>query len=99
MHLMSVDFPAPLSPTSAMTSPARTSKSTSVRACTDPNVFVRSRISRSGVSLTSGVSGRAMGGAHGASHRLVLSDYLQYFLYSPEHTSLRLRNPSAKSCV
>src|SRR6187397_10239 len=53
MHLMSVDLPAPLSPTSAMTSPERTSKSTSVNACTEPNVFERSRISRSGVSLTS----------------------------------------------
>ena len=35
-HLISVDLPAPLSPTSAMTSPARTSKSTSVSACTEP---------------------------------------------------------------
>src|SRR6478735_6786901 len=52
MHLMSVDLPAPLSPTSAMTSPNRTSKSTSVSACTEPNDFERSRISRSGVSLT-----------------------------------------------
>ena len=31
-HLISVDLPAPLSPTSAITSPARTSKSTSVSA-------------------------------------------------------------------
>src|SRR4029453_9832881 len=52
-HLMRVDLPAPLSPTSAMTSPVRTSKSTSVSACTEPNVFERSRISRSGVSVTS----------------------------------------------
>src|SRR6187397_3236443 len=52
MHLMSVDLPAPLSPTSAMTSPSRTSKSTSVSACTDPNVFERPRISSSGVSVT-----------------------------------------------
>src|SRR5918996_1205533 len=52
MHLISVDLPAPLSPTSAMTSPERTSKSTSASACTEPNVFERSRISRSGVSLT-----------------------------------------------
>src|SRR4026209_612086 len=54
MPLMSVDLPAPLSPTSAMTSPARTSKSTSVSACTDPKVFDRPRISRSGVSVTRG---------------------------------------------
>src|SRR6185503_2911716 len=51
MHLMSVDLPAPLSPTRAITSPSRTSKSTSVSACTEPKVFDRPRISRSGVSL------------------------------------------------
>src|SRR5674476_1011697 len=34
--LTSVDLPAPLSPTSATTSPATTSRSTSVRALTDP---------------------------------------------------------------
>src|SRR4029079_253556 len=55
MHLMSVDLPAPLSPTSAITSPTRTSKSTSVSACTDPKVFDRPRISRSGVSVTGGL--------------------------------------------
>ena len=43
MHLISVDLPAPLSPTSAITSPCRTSKSTSVSASTEPNVFVMSR--------------------------------------------------------
>ena len=52
MHLISVDLPAPLSPTSAMTSPCRTSKSTSVSACTDPNDFVMFRSWRSGVSVT-----------------------------------------------
>src|SRR5215813_5093637 len=52
MHLISVDLPAPLSPTRAITSPARTSKSTSLSACTDPKVLDRSRISRSGVSVT-----------------------------------------------
>src|SRR4029077_884142 len=49
-HLISVDLPAPLSPTSAITSPLRTSKSTSVSACTDPNDFVMLRSWRSGVS-------------------------------------------------
>src|SRR5919206_3078640 len=38
-HLISVDLPAPLSPTSAMTSPSRTAKSTSCNACTDPKCF------------------------------------------------------------
>src|SRR3954464_11069010 len=53
-HLISVDFPAPLSPTSDMTSPDRTSKSTSLRACTEPNDFVMPRSWRSGVSSTWG---------------------------------------------
>src|SRR3954466_10878093 len=47
---MSVDLPAPLSPTSATTSPAWTSKSTSVRASTAPNRFVTPLTSRSGRS-------------------------------------------------
>src|SRR4051794_29937329 len=47
---MRVDLPAPLSPTSATTSPAWTSKSTSVRASTAPNRFVTPLISRSGRS-------------------------------------------------
>src|SRR3954451_2960621 len=51
MHLISVDLPAPLSPTSAMTSPSRTSKSTSLSACTEPNDLVIPRSWRSGVSL------------------------------------------------
>src|SRR4029077_6610911 len=65
MHLTSVDLPAPLSPTSAITSPLRTSKSTSVSACTEPNVFDRPRISRSGVSLMVrlGTTVEAPGGA------------------------------------
>src|SRR5689334_6441409 len=52
MHLIRVDLPAPLSPTSAITSPSRTSKSTSLSACTEPNDLERPRIWRSGVSLT-----------------------------------------------
>src|SRR5919198_2828988 len=51
-HLISVDFPAPLSPTRAITSPSRTSKSTSVSASTEPNDLEIPRISRSGLSLT-----------------------------------------------
>ena len=47
-HLISVDLPAPLSPTSAITSPARTSKSTSVSACTEPKLFEMPRSSSSG---------------------------------------------------
>src|SRR5207302_196935 len=51
-HLISVDLPAPLSPTSAITSPSLTSKSTSVSACTDPNDFEIPRSSSVGLSFT-----------------------------------------------
>src|SRR5439155_8270699 len=54
-HLMSVDLPAPLSPTSAITSPSRTSKSTSESACTDPKALEIPRSSRVGASLLIGV--------------------------------------------
>src|SRR5258705_4957645 len=47
---MSVDLPAPLSRTSATTSPALTSKSTSVRLSTAPNRLVTPLTSRSGRS-------------------------------------------------
>src|SRR3954468_4348755 len=49
IDLISVDFPAPLSPTSAITSPSRTSKSTSISACTDPKFFETPRQSSVGV--------------------------------------------------
>src|SRR5664280_2778583 len=50
-HLIRVDLPAPLSPTSAMTSPLFTSKSTSVSAWTEPKAFEMLRRSRSGASF------------------------------------------------
>ena len=52
MHLISVDLPAPLSPTSAMTSPADTWKSTSNSAWTAPKLFETPCSSRTGVSVT-----------------------------------------------
>src|SRR5215203_5205790 len=52
MHLISVDLPAPLSPTSAMTSPLDTWKSTSNSAWTAPNLFETPCSSRTGVSVT-----------------------------------------------
>src|SRR5262245_7291226 len=55
-HLISVDLPAPLSPTSAITSPRCTAKSTSVSACTDPNDLDTPRSSSRGASLMRGVS-------------------------------------------
>src|ERR687884_374370 len=45
---MSVDLPAPLSPTSAITSPSETSKFTASSACTAPKLFETSRSSRVG---------------------------------------------------
>src|SRR5215210_452734 len=42
---MSVDLPAPLSPTSAITSPSRTAKSTSFSAWTEPKLFETPRSS------------------------------------------------------
>src|SRR4029077_15154743 len=72
MHLISVDLPAPLSPTSAITSPFRTSKATSVSACTDPNDFVMLRSSRSGASVTVAVSyHKTSGGARSGRLPLV----------------------------
>ena len=72
MHLMRVDLPAPLSPTRDMTSPARTSKSTSVSACTEPKLLKMLRVSSIGVvvvldaaeamvSVTSALPGRQAG--------------------------------------
>src|SRR6478752_3266336 len=52
MHLISVDLPAPLSPTRAMTSPDATWKSTSYNAWTAPKAFETPCSSRTGVSLT-----------------------------------------------
>src|SRR5918999_240160 len=49
-HLMSVDLPAPLSPSSARISPSRNSRLTSSRASVAPNRFVRLLTSRIGVS-------------------------------------------------
>src|SRR2546425_10104688 len=49
MILISVDLPAPLSPTSATTSPADTSNWASVSACTAPNRLLIPRSSSRGV--------------------------------------------------
>ena len=52
MHLISVDLPAPLSPTRAITSPGETWKSTSNNAWTAPKLFETPCSSRTGVSVT-----------------------------------------------
>src|SRR5919205_505754 len=68
---MSVDLPAPLSPTSAITSPSRTSKFTRSSACTAPKLFETSRSSRvgRGVAFT-GVFYNGGGAPEGAPHRV-----------------------------
>src|ERR1700746_4045513 len=105
MHLTSVVLPAPLSPTSAITSPARTSKSTSSSACTDPNVLVMFWSWRSGVSLIDEpflgketVVEAPVEGASTISHRKSCF-YLQYFLYWPTQTSLFFNQCCVKSVV
>ena len=49
MVLISVDFPAPLSPMRATTSPGKTSKSTFLRACTGPKCLLTRRVDRTDV--------------------------------------------------
>src|SRR5918998_1504613 len=49
MHLTSVDLPAPLSPTRAVTSPRRTVRSTSCSTCTGPKLLLTALSSRIGV--------------------------------------------------
>src|SRR5205814_5357385 len=94
-HLISVDLPAPLSPTSAITSPLRTSKSTSVSAWTDPNDFETPRSSRSGWSLTGCISyeRRTDGGDLVAAPVAFTGSYLQYCVYVPLQTSPFFRKP------
>src|SRR5882762_5470684 len=48
MHLTSVDLPAPLSPTSAVTSPGRMARSTSWSTCTGPKLLFIALSSRIG---------------------------------------------------
>src|SRR5213080_2901111 len=43
---ISVDLPAPFSPTRAWTSPRRSSRSTPLRACVEPNRLLMPRITR-----------------------------------------------------
>src|SRR6478735_7887843 len=56
-HLISVDLPAPLSPTSAVTSPGSATRSTPRRACTAPKFLWPPRTSRVGGGDRSGSAG------------------------------------------
>src|SRR5437764_1445715 len=94
-HLISVDLPAPLSPTSAITSPSRTSKFTASSACTAPKLFDTSRSSSVGAAgeFTAGLY---HGGGAASDASTALCSYLQYFLYWPLQTALRFRKPFLK---
>src|SRR4051794_33064877 len=59
MHLTSVDLPAPLSPTSAVTSPGYTERLTSRRTCTGPKLLSIPRTSKRGVAFTAFPSARS----------------------------------------
>src|SRR5215831_21104033 len=57
-HLVSTDFPAPLSPQSAVTCPSGRSRSTADRACTGPKCLSRPRTLNSGSVLVSSLMKR-----------------------------------------
>src|SRR3954454_20611430 len=65
MHLTNVDLPAPLSPTSAVTWPGYTTKSTSRSTCTGPKLLSMPRSSSRGVSVTTVPFHDRAGGRHG----------------------------------
>src|SRR5438874_2672712 len=69
--LISVDLPAPLSPTRATTSDGRTSKRTSVSACTAPNRLLMPRSSNSGPGRSTVIrpSRSSDGGGRGSRRR------------------------------
>src|SRR2546423_11435440 len=69
-HLISVDLPAPLSPTSAITSPSLTSKSTSWSACTEPKFLETPRSSRVGGFAFTRVFYKRWGAPGGTPHRV-----------------------------
>src|ERR671924_408921 len=89
----SVDFPAPLSPTSATTSPAWTSKSTSLSAWTGPKLLLTPSRDRTGVLpfvlilrrlLSSEAWGRPVEGAPIVPHRTYwMPAFLQSAAYLP----------------
>src|SRR5688500_17228575 len=86
-HLMSVDLPAPLSPTSAITSPGWTAKSTSVSACTDPKLLEIPRSSSRGVGAEAVVMDAVVGGGAPSGPPPPDRSYLQTFAYVPTQTS------------
>ena len=83
-HLIRVDLPAPLSPTRAITSPVRTSNSTSVSACTEPKLFEIPWSSSSGVDAEAVVGAVVMGAKEGGGRPEdgphPVASYVQNFL-------------------
>src|ERR1700686_2963754 len=101
MHVMNVDLGAPLSPTRAITSPARTSKSTSLSACTEPKLLLIPRTASAGTTavgtagLVAVIPEERTGGDTSRRPR-PCAVYLQYFANVPLQTSLFFRNPLVK---
>src|SRR6187551_2854620 len=92
-HLIRVDLPAPLSPTRPITSPVRTSNSTSLSAWTEPKLFEIPWSSRSGV-VASAVAVAVMGakkwGPHPCGRAPTLSHFLGAVLLVLADADLRL---------
>src|SRR6266498_1865320 len=74
---ISVDLPAPFSPSNACTSPLRRSKSTWSFASTPGNRFVIPRSSRTGVSVAATVAGDSMKNGRGRARWPALFPVLQ----------------------
>ena len=98
MHLINVDLPAPLSPTSAITSPSRTSKSTSVSAWTEPNALVTSRSSSVGVTVAKVSGGQRKPGGVALPPRPVDGRVRATSTCSTSRTSRRRPGSSSEPC-
>src|SRR5256885_14789314 len=91
-HLTSVDFPAPLSPTSAVTSPVYAVKSTSRSTCTAPKLLLIRRSSSNGVGIrppSYGGAGPAPAGHAGAgpAGRQLIPAAVHLAAYAAAHRS------------
>src|SRR5215213_8566471 len=106
MHLTNVDLPAPLSPTSAVTSPGYAEKLTSRRTCTGPKLLSIPRTSSRGVAaVTALLSQAAIRDRHrGRRWRSRTRDHLMpasvhLAAKSPVHSSATLTNWSATTSL
>src|SRR3954451_768306 len=100
MHFTSVDLPAPLSPTSAVTCPAYAEKSTPFRTWTGPKLLLMCRISRMGSSATpvhpsvlsrprtQGAAAASSGGGHPSCSCYLTPAAVHLATYVPVHNEL-----------